>query len=164
MHEVVFVLFNLSLHLGELINLFRHLCNSILVLLLQADEGSLMLDIGFSQILPQLSNLSFSLLVELNLSMSCTSSLIESLAKALKLLGKVGSLPLSFSSGLSFSFQFLFKFFYSRLNLLDRFLYLGDNLLLIIQFAVKDREILFFLLNGRFSFLLLPFKLRDTPC
>merc|ERR1712061_409759 len=161
MHELGFVLLNLSLHLGKLINLFRHLCNGILVFFLQANESSFLLDVSFFQIFPQFSNLGFSLLVELNLSMSCTSSLIEPLTKALKLLGKVGSLPFSFSSGLPFSFQLLFQFFYPRLNLLDGFLNLGDNLLLIIQFAIEYSEILFFPLNCSLSLLLLPLQFRD---
>merc|ERR1712127_597741 len=113
MHESGLLLLNLGLHLGKLVNLFRHLSNSILMLLLQADEGCRLLDVGLFQILPQLTNLSLPLLVELNLSVGCTSSLIESLTKALKLLSKIGPLPLSLGPGLPLSFQFLFQFFYS---------------------------------------------------
>merc|ERR1712241_1300862 len=91
-----------------------------------------MLDVSFFQIFPQFSNLGFSLLVELSLS-----------------------------PGLPFSFQLLFQFFYPRLNLLDGFLNLGDNLLLIIQFTIENSEILFFPLNCRLSLLLLPLQFRD---
>merc|ERR1719464_2582518 len=101
MHESGLLLLNLGLHLGKLVNLFRHLSNSILMLLLQADEGGGLLDVGFFQILPQLANLSLPLLVELNLSVGCTSSLIESLTKALKLLSKIGPLPLSLGERLN---------------------------------------------------------------
>merc|ERR1719464_516889 len=161
MHESGFLLLNLGLHLGKLVNLFRHLSNSILMLLLQADEGGGLLDVGFFQILPQLTILSLSLLVELNLSVGCTSSLIESLTKALKLLSKIRPLPLSLGPGLPLSFQFFFQFFYSRLDLLDGFLDLANKLLLIVQFAGKTSEVLFLPLDGTLCLLLLPLQLRD---
>merc|ERR1719464_1640241 len=163
MHESGFLLLNLGLHLGKLVNLFRHLSNSILMLLLQADEGGGLLDVGFFQILPQLANLSLPLLVELNLSVGCTSSLIESLTKALKLFSKIRPLPLSLGPGLPLSFQFFFQFFYSRLDLLDGFLDLANKLLLIVQFARKTSEVLFLPLDGTLCLLLLPLQLRDLP-
>merc|ERR1719323_1923040 len=79
----------------------------ILVLLLQSNNGGLLLDLGLLQVSSQLGHLSLSLLVELNLSAGGSTGLIETLTEVLQLTGEVRSLALSLGSALSLSLKFL---------------------------------------------------------
>merc|ERR1719322_676737 len=81
MHDDSLVLLNLGLDLVELLNLLLHLSISILVLLLQSNNGGLLLDLSLLQVSSQLGDLSLSLLVKLNLSAGGTASLIKTFSK-----------------------------------------------------------------------------------
>merc|ERR1712209_246863 len=127
------------------------------MLLLEAHQGSFLRDVSFLQVLPELLDLSFPLLVEFNLGMSGTPSFIEPLTQALQFSSQVRSLAFSLGSGLSLSLQLFFKLFNTSLDLLDGLLGLGDNRLLIIQFVGESSEVLFFPANVVFKVLLGPF-------
>merc|ERR1711962_1553351 len=123
--DVSLVLVNLALHLLKLVNLLSHLLNGILVLSSQIAEDGLLLNVGLFNILSELANFSFSLLVKFNLSIGCSSGLHQTFSQLLNFSGKVRSLPLSF--------QFLLHFFNSSLALLDVLLHLGNKRLFIIK-------------------------------
>merc|ERR1740128_1181197 len=106
-NDLGLVLVNLSLHLAKLVNLFSHLLDSILV------------DVVLFNVLAQLADLILPLLVQLNLSMSGTSSLIETLTKLFNFPGKVRSLSLSLCTGLALSLKFFFHFLNTSLIFLD---------------------------------------------
>merc|ERR1712047_185401 len=116
-----------------------------------------MLNVGFFKILPQLLNFSLSLLVQLQLSSSCSSGFIKALTKTLKLSGQIRTLPPSFSTSLSFSLKFFFKLFNSALILFDSLLNLRNQRLLIFKFGIECRNILFLPGNNilQLSFVLL---------
>merc|ERR1719188_798188 len=75
-HDDLLVLLDLGLHLLEGINLLLHLKNSITLLPLQVAEDRLAGNVGLLNILAELDNLSFTLLVELNLGNGGTTGLI----------------------------------------------------------------------------------------
>merc|ERR1719402_112728 len=85
MKDVILVLVNLGFHLGKLINLFRHLLDSILVLPFQVADNGFLLNVGLLQIFAKFANLGLSLLVQLNLGTGGSTSLIEALAKLFNL-------------------------------------------------------------------------------
>jgi len=162
MHDLLLVLFNLGLHLGELINLLSHLSNGILVLLLQSNQGRFLLNVSFLKILPELGNLGLSLLVELNLGSCSTTGLSQSLSKVLQFPSQVRSLPFSLGSGLSLSLQLLFHLFNTGLLLLDGLLDLGNKRLLIFKLAEKSRGILLLPGNSILNLLPGPLKLSNS--
>jgi len=162
MHDMLLILLNLALHLAQLINLFSHLSNSILVLLLERNKGRLLLDMSFLKVLPELADFSFSLLVQLNLSRCGSTSLGQSLTKALKLSCKIRSLSLGLGSGLALSFKFLFHFLNSGLLFLDGLLDLGNKGLLILKLAEEARGILLLASNGIFNLLSGSLKISNS--
>merc|ERR1719447_636968 len=121
-----------------------------------------MLNMSLLNIFSKLRYLSFSLLIELNLSSGSSSCFIKSLSHIFKFSGKIRSLSLSLGSGLSLSFQFRFKFFYSCLVLLDRFLDLSNQRLFIFKFAQKCSGILVLPIKSGFQFSLLPFQIGQV--
>merc|ERR1719295_2070354 len=156
-HDMSFVLFNLRFHLLQLINLFRHLLDSILMFPLQISKDRFMLNIGLLNILSKLGNFSFSFLVKLNLSMGCTTSFIKTLSKLFNFSSKIRSLSLSLSSGLTF----ILKFLNTALGFLDIFLHLGNKRLLIIKFGCKTSNVLFLPGNRALNFFLGSLKLSN---
>merc|ERR1719445_2409249 len=147
-HDDSLVLLNLGLDLVELLNLLLHLGKGILVLLLQADNCGLLLDLGLLEVAPQLSHLSLPLLVELNLSAGGAAGLTKTLTKVLQLTGKVRPLPLSLGSALSLSLKLLLHTFDPGLDLLDGLLDLGHEALLILKLAQEARGVLLLALDG----------------
>ena len=85
----------LGLHFVELVDLFAHLGNGIVVLLAQVGQDRLVLDVGFLQIAAEFAQLSFAFLVQLDLGSSGTSGFLQALAEFLKLAGQIGTLLLS---------------------------------------------------------------------
>merc|ERR1712142_409003 len=92
--------------------------------------GHVLLD---AQVFPESANFNFSLLVEFQLSSRSTTSIPQSVANSLHLLGKVSSLLFCLSSCLSFSIKFFFKFFNSSLMFFDSLCCLGYKRLFIIK-------------------------------
>merc|ERR1712223_291462 len=139
------LLLHLAAHLVQLVHLFSHLGSGIAVLLLQALDSRLVLDVGLFKVPPQLVDLSLALLVELNLGSSCSSSLIKSLAQVVKLSGKSASLLLRLAASLSLSLELLLGRLDPGLQLLDRLLRLRNNRLLILQAALAHNDVLILL-------------------
>merc|ERR1719422_2419471 len=83
-HDDSLVLLNLGLGLVQLLDLLLHLGNGILVLLLQSNNGGLLLDLGLLKVSPQLGHLSLSLLVQFNLGTGGSGGLIETLTEVLQ--------------------------------------------------------------------------------
>merc|ERR1711963_477444 len=156
------VLFNLGLHLGQLINLFRHLRDGILMLLLEVQENRLIGDAGLFNVLAKLSNFILSLLVEFNLSGSGTTGITDSLIHALQLSSKVRALAFSLGPGLPLGFKLFFKLFYSALVFLDGLLDLGNMRLLIIKLGVGNRDVLLFAGNDALKLAFDGFELTDS--
>ena len=117
---------------------------------------------SFLKVLPELADLSFSLLVQLNLSRSGSTGLRQSLTKALKLSCKIRSLSLGLGSGLALSFKFLFHFLNSGLLFLDGLLDLGNKRLLILKLAEEARGILLLASNGIFNLLSGSLKISNS--
>merc|ERR1719394_35582 len=161
-HDDSLVLLNLGLDLVQLLNLLLHLGVSILMLLLQSNNGGLLLDLGLLQVSSQLGDFSLSLLVELNLGAGCSTGLIETLTKVLQLTGEVRSLALSLGSALSLSLKFLLHLLNSGLNLLDGLLDLGNQGLFVLQLAHQTRGILLLASNGILQFLPGSLQLRNS--
>merc|ERR1719447_678686 len=88
------VLVDLGLHLLELVDLLGHLLDGVLVLSLQGAKDGLLLNVGLLNVLAELGHLGLPLLVELDLGVGGTASLIQTLAQLLDLAGQVGPLPL----------------------------------------------------------------------
>merc|ERR1712012_398309 len=156
------VLLNLGLNLVQLLDLLLHLGNGILVLLLQSNNGGLLLDLGLLQVSSQLGDLSLSLLVQLNLGTGGSGGLVETLTETFQLTGEVRSLALSLGSALSLSLKFLLHLLDSGLDLLDGLLDLGNQGLLILQLAHQTRGILLLALDGILKFLSGSLKLRNS--
>merc|ERR1712223_1627360 len=152
------LLLHLAAHLVQLVHLFRHLSSGIAVLLLQALHSRLVLDVGLFKVSPQLVDLSLTLLVQLNLGSSCTSSLIKSLAQVVKLSGKSASLLLGLAASLSLRLELLLGRLDPGLQLLDRLLRLGNNRLLILQATLAHNNVLILLDNRSLDVLLLPLQ------
>merc|ERR1719510_802446 len=121
-HNEGLVLLNLVLHLVELLNLLGHLSNGVLVLLLEADEGGLLLDVGLLEIAAQLGHLSLTLLVQLNLGRGGSRGLSETLSHVLKLASQVGPLALGLGASLPLGLQLLLELLDMGLVLLDALL------------------------------------------
>merc|ERR1719384_552021 len=153
-HDLSLVLLNLGLDLVELFNLLLHFSISILVLLLQTDNGGLLLDLGLLQVPPQLGHLGLSLLVKLNLGTGSTASLVQPLTEVLQLSGQVGPLSLGLGSALSLSLQLLLHLLNPGLHLLDGLLDLGDQGLLVLQLAHQGGAVLLLALDGALQLLL----------
>merc|ERR1719192_963583 len=160
-HDLSLVLLDLGLDLIELFNLLLHLSIGILVLLLQTDNGGLLLDLGLLQVSPQLGHLSLSLLVKLNLCTGSTASLVQPLPEVLQLPGQVGPLPLGLGSALSLSLQLLLHLLNPGLDLLDGLLDLGHQGLLVLQLAHQGAAVLLLALDGGLQLLLGPLQLGD---
>merc|ERR1719394_1448310 len=152
-HDDSLVLLNLGLDLVQLLDLLLHLSNGILVLLLQSNNGGLLLDLGLLQVSPQFGHLSLSLLVQLNLGTGSSRGLTKTLTEVLQLTSEVRSLALSLGSALSLSLKFLLHLFNSGLNLLDGLLNLGNQGLFVLQFAHQTRGILLLASYGILKFL-----------
>merc|ERR1719381_322256 len=80
---------NLCFHLVQLVHLFRHLGNRIRLLLLEAGKSGFVLNVALLQVFPQLCNLSLSLFVQLHLSCSCSTGLVQAVSKTFHLPSKV---------------------------------------------------------------------------
>merc|ERR1719220_878631 len=161
-HDEHLVLLDLGLHLAKSVNLLSHLSSSISLLPLQVGEDGLLLDVGLLDILPELSNLSLPLLVELNLGGGGAASLVETLAKLVDLPGKVGPLPLGLGAGLALSLQLLLHVLDAALDLLDSLLGLGDQVLLIVELGSKLGVVLLLVADGDLNIALAPLKLNHA--
>merc|ERR1719192_644818 len=160
-HDLSLVLLDLGLDLIELFNLLLHLSGGVGVLLLQADNGGLLLDLGLLQVPPQLAHLGLPLLVKLNLCTGSTASLVQPLPEVLQLPGQVGPLSLRLGSALSLSLQLLLHLLDPGLDLLDGLLDLGHQGLLVLQLTHQGAAVLLLALDGALQLLPGPLQLGD---
>merc|ERR1719225_2329155 len=156
------VLLNLGLHLAKSVNLLSHLSSGISLLPLQVGEDGLLLDVRLLDVLPELSNLSLPLLVELNLGGGGAASLVETLTKLVDLPGKIGPLPLGLGAGLALSLQLLLHGLNAALDLLDTLLGLGNQVLLIVELGRQLGVVLLLVANGDLKVALAPLQLNNA--
>merc|ERR1719402_172955 len=141
-----------------LVNLLRHFLDSILVFSLQISHNRFLLNIGFLNVFTEFSNFSLSLLIELHLSMSSTSSLIKTLTKLLNFSSQIRSLPFSLGTGLAFCLKLFLHLFNTALEFLNVLLHFCNKRLFIIKLGSNSRHILFFPCNGILNLPLCPLK------
>jgi len=146
--------FVLGLELVELVDLFAHLSNGIVVLLAEVGEGGLVLDVGLLEVAAELGQLSLAFLVELNLGRGGTASLLQTLTDLLKFAGEVGALLLGLGAGLALSLDFLLELLDAGLQLLDLLVELGDQGLLVLELGGDGRDFLVLALDGLLELLL----------
>merc|ERR1719474_640607 len=118
---------NLGLHLVQLVHLLGHLCDGVRLLLLEACKSRLVLNVALLQIFPQLGNFSLALLIQLHLSRSRATRLVQTIAETLHLPSKIRSLPLRLGPGLPLGLQLLLHFFDPALQLFDALLHLSNK-------------------------------------
>lgn len=145
-----------------MVDLLGHLSNGIVVLLAEGGKSSLMLNVGLLKIAAEFSELSFTLLVELNLGRGGTTSLIKALAEFLELLAEVGLALLSLGASLALVLEFFLKLLNTGLELLDLLLELGDKALFILELGSKRRNFLVLALDGALKLLLIALKIGNS--
>merc|ERR1719367_1170702 len=129
---------------------------------LQVGEDGLLLDVGLLDVLPELGNLGFPLLVELNLGGGGTAGLVKTLTKLVDLPGKVGPLPLGLGAGLALGLQLLLHGLNATLDLLDSLLGLGNQVLLVVKLGRQLSVVLLLVANGDLEVPLGALKLDNT--
>lgn len=110
--HLVFTLFLLKLLLDtlEVVNLLSQLSNAVSLLLAKSSSSGFMLQSGLLEVTTDLLELSFTLLVHLNLSSSGTTSLFQPLTDLLKFPGEVSSLLLNLGTSSTLSLNLLLQF------------------------------------------------------
>merc|ERR1719400_1511469 len=161
-HDEHLVLLDLGLHLAKSVDLLGHLSRGITLLPLQVGEDGLLLDVGLLDVLPQLGNLSFPFLVELNLGGGGTAGLIQTLTQLVDLPGKVGPLPLGLGAGLALGLQLLLHGLNTALDLLDSLLGLGNQVLLVVELGRQLGVVLLLVADGDLEVPLGALKLDNT--
>jgi hypothetical protein len=151
----------LGLELVELVDLFAHLGDGIVVLLAQAGESALMLDVGLLQVAAELGELSLAFLVELNLGRGGTASLLQTLTDLLEFTSEVGALLLGLGAGLAFSLDFLFELLDAGLQLLDLLVQLGNKGLFVLELGSDRGDLLVLALDGLLELLLVALEVGD---
>merc|ERR1712106_705496 len=152
-HDQSFVFFNFGFHFAQLVNLFRHFCNSILLLLFHTHNCSIMLNFSLFKILAKSRHFRFSFLVQLNLCSCCTRGFIKTLSQAFHFSCQIRTLSFSLCSGLTFSFKFLFHFFNSAQQFFNGLLSFPNKALFIIKFAGHAAHFILFPHYSSFKFL-----------
>ena len=99
------------------------------------------------QIFPQLSNFSLALLIQLHLSRSRATRLVQAVAETLHLPSKIRSLPLRLGPGLPLGLQLLLELLNMGLVLLDGLLALSSQALLVIKLGEEDAGVLLLALD-----------------
>lgn len=155
------MLYSLGLELVELVELLAHLGNSIVVLLAEVSEGGLVLDVGLLEVAAQLAQLSFALLVKLDLSGGSTTGFLKALAQLLQLASEVGALLLSLGTRLALGLDLLLQFLDAGLQFLDLFLQLADKGLLVLQLGGERRDLLVLALDGLLQLLLVALEVGN---
>lgn len=82
----------LGFELVQLVDLFAHLGDGIVVLLSEVGEGAFVLDIGFLQVPSELGQFGFTLLIQFDLGRSGSTRFLQTLAEFLEFPGEVCSL------------------------------------------------------------------------
>jgi len=91
-----------SLKFVEGVDLFAHLGHGIIVLLAQTGQRGLVLDVGLLEVPTEFAELSFSLLVQLDLSGSGTTGLLQAFTELLELAGEIAALLLGLGASAAF--------------------------------------------------------------
>merc|ERR1711899_330843 len=161
-HDEHLVLLDLGLHLAQGVDLLGHLSRGISLLPLQVGEDGLLLDVGLLNVLAQLGNLSFPLLVEFHLGGGGAAGLIQTLTELVDLPGKVRPLPLGLGAGLALSLKLLLHGLDATLDLLDSLLGIGNQVLLIIELGSKLVVVLLLVADGDLKIALAPLQLNNA--
>ena len=114
--EFTLLLLQLLFNPLKVVDLLSKLSNAVSLFLAEGSGCGFMLQSGLFQITPQLLELSFTLLVHLNLSSCGSTSLLEPLTDLFKFPGEVSSLLLNFSTSCTLSLNFLLQLFNARLK------------------------------------------------
>ena len=152
----------LGLHLVELVDLFAHFGDGIVVLLAQVGQSRLVLDVGFLQVATQFAQFSLAFLVEFDLSGGGSTGFLQTLAQFLEFAGQIGALLLGLGAGLAFSLELFLELLNARLQFLDLLLQFGDQRLLILELGVEGGNLLVLALDGLFQFLLVAFQIGNS--
>lgn len=102
-------MYSLGLELVQLINLFSHFGDGVVVLLAQICKRRLVLDVSLLQISAELAHLGFSLLVELDLGRCGTTGFFQSFAQLFQFTGKVSTLFLSLKTSVISQMEIYFE-------------------------------------------------------
>jgi hypothetical protein len=151
----------LGLELVELVDLFAHLGDGIVVLLAQAGKSALVLDVGLLEVAAELGQLSLAFLVELNLGRGGTASLLQTLTDLLEFTSEVGALLLGLGARLAFSLDFLFELLDAGLQFLDLLVQLGHKGLFVLELGSDRGNLLVLALDGLLELLLVALEVGD---
>merc|ERR1719427_2285951 len=136
--------------------------HGIVVLLAEHGKGRLVLDVGFLEVTAELSKLTLTLLVELNLGGSGTTSFIQTIAKISKLASQTSLSLLSLATSRAFMLNFDIEFLNAGLQFLDLLVALVDEDLFVVELAAKGRNFLLLALNGVLEFLEVAFQVSNS--
>ena len=151
----------LGLELVELVDLFAHLGDGIVVLLAQAGKSALVLDVGLLEVAAELGQLSLAFLVELNLGRGGTASLLQTLTDLLEFTSEVGALLLGLGARLAFSLDFLLELLDAGLQFLDLLVQLGNKGLFVLELGSDRGDLLVLALDGLLELLLVALEVGD---
>lgn len=98
-----------SLKFVEGVDLLAHLGDGVVVLLAQARQGGLMLNVGLLEVSAELAEFGLALLVQLDLSGSSTAGLLQALAEFLELAGEIAALFLGLGASSAFCLNLFFQ-------------------------------------------------------
>merc|ERR1719193_2875772 len=156
----ILVLLSPGLHLVEMINVLRELSNSIVVLLAKHGESRLMLDVGFFKITAELGELTLTLLVQLDLGSSGTTSFIETVSEVTKFPSESSLGLLGLGTGLAFMFNLNIEFFNAGLEFLGLLVALVDQDGLIVDLGAEGGNFLVLALKSVLEFLEVALEVR----
>lgn len=167
-----------------MVDLFAHLGDGIVVLLAQVGKDGFVLNVGLLQIAAEFAQFSFAFLVELDLSGGGATSLLQTLTEFLEFTSQIGALLLGLvffphtfkyrftacrrrrwsylGASLALGFDLFFELFDAGLELLDLFLELGNQRLLIFELGVQRGDLLVFALDRLFQFLLVALQIGNS--
>lgn len=121
-----------------------------------------MLEVGFFDLAPDLSEFALTLFVDLDLSRRGTAGLIQSLAKFSQLAREIILGFFGLRTGLTFMLDFLLEFLQASLQFLDLPLVPVHKKLFILDFGSDGRNLLILAFDGHFEFLVIPFEIRNS--
>merc|ERR1719402_432325 len=162
MSNVSFLQLDLSLVLVESINLFSHLRHSVVMLLTKCSQSSFMSNVSFLQFTLKFTQLSFSLLVELDLCRGVGASFLQTTSQVLDIARQSSSVLISLGSVLTLNEELLIKFFNSRPELLNLFIVLVTESAFILNLSRHGSKLLLFTLYSSNQVSLDSVKISDS--
>merc|ERR1712079_1001164 len=147
------VFLSLGLHLIESINVLSHLSHVVVMLLPEGSKSSLMSNVGLFKFTLQLSQLSLTLLVKLNLGGSVVARILKLLAKVFNVPGQQRPVLLSLCTVGALNHKLFIQFLKASLQFLDLPAVFSTQGLLILNLGRHGREFLLLALDrlGEFT-------------